>query len=112
MTIEVLEVRPIERGSLKAFAKIRVPQWRLSIDDVALHEANGKWWCSLPARPQLDQNRNVAKDDTGKVKYVKSLWFDDRTTADRFSAAVVAEALKQMKKPAAVEDDGLSDFTL
>lgn len=104
--IEVLEFRTVERGSLKGFAKIRVPEWRLSIDDVGIHESHGKWWAALPSRPMLDNNKNVVIGEDGKVKYVRSLWFDDRAIADKFSAAVV-EAVMKEKKPA---PDGLRDF--
>ena len=106
--IEVLEFRSVERGSLKGFAKIRVPNWKMSIDDVGIHEFHGKWWAALPARPMLDADKKVVIGDDGKVKYVRSLWFDDRDTADKFSAAVV-EAVMRVKKPAAV-NDGLQDF--
>jgi hypothetical protein len=106
--IEVLEFRAVERGSLKGFAKIRVPNWKMSIDDVGIHESHGKWWAALPARPMLDHDKKVVIGDDGKVKYIKSLWFDDRETADRFSAAVV-EAVMKVKKPAAVNDE-LQDF--
>ena len=106
--IEVLEFRTVERGSLKGFAKIRVPEWRLSMDDVGIHESHGKWWAALPARPQLDANKQVVIGDDGKVKYVRSLWFDDRAIADKFSAAVV-EAVMKVKKPDA-GDAGLRDF--
>jgi hypothetical protein len=117
MTIEVVSWRSVERGSLKGFAKIRVPQWKLVIDDVAVHSLNGKSWAALPARPVLDPSRQVVRDDSGKVKYAKTLYFDDRATADRFSAAVL-EAVKkhagaETKKPVAEElNDELSDFTI
>ena len=114
--IECLEFRRVERGTLKGFAKIKVPQWRLTMDDVAIHEKNGKAWAALPARPILDENREVVRDEEGKVKYCKTLYFDDRATADRFSDAVlkaVASRKPETKKPIAEEfNDELPDFTL
>ena len=91
----------------KALRRFCVPNWKMSIDDVGIHESHGKWWAALPARPMLDANKQVVIGDDGKPKYVRSLWFDDRETADRFSAAVVEAVMKE--KPAAV-NDGLSDF--
>ena len=78
------------------------------IDDVGIHESHGKWWAALPARPMLDNDKNVVIGDDGKVKYVRSLWFDDRAIADKFSAAVV-EAVMKVRSPPPV-NDGLRDF--
>jgi hypothetical protein len=109
--IECLEFRSVERGTLKGFAKIKVPQWHLTMDDVAIHEKNGKRWAALPARPMLDAKREVVKDEEGKPKYAKTLYFDDRDVADRFSDAVVKAVALVAKKPVA-DDDELPDFTI
>jgi hypothetical protein len=37
MTVECASWRSVERGTLKGFAKIRIPAWHLTIDDVAVH---------------------------------------------------------------------------
>ncbi len=50
---------------------------------------NGKRWVQLPARPQLDDNRELVRDPTGKIQYATILKFRDRPTADAFSGAVV-----------------------
>ena len=60
---------------------------------------HGKWWAALPARPMLDADKKVVIGDDGKVKYVRSLWFDDRETADKFSAAVVEAVMKERSPP-------------
>ena len=70
------------------------------------HTGSGGPHCQLARCSTAD--KKVVIGDDGKVKYVRSLWFDDRDTADRFSAAVV-EAVMKEKKPAAI-DDGLRDF--
>jgi hypothetical protein len=114
--IECLEFRAVERGTLRGFAKIKMPHWRLTMDDVAIHEKNGKTWAALPARPILDANREVVRDEEGKVKYARTLYFDDRATADRFSDAVVkavAPLRAKTKKPAVDNlNDELPDFTI
>jgi hypothetical protein len=78
MALELIEWRLVERGTLKGFAKVRVPEWHLTIDDVAVHEKNGKSWAALPSRPMLDPDRQPLRDDDGKVKYARTLYFDDR----------------------------------
>jgi len=114
--IECVDFRAVERGSLRGFAKVGVPQWHLTIDDVAIHDSNGKRWAALPARPQLNANREVVRGDDGKPKYVKTLFFDSREIADRFSSAVLEAVDKHQgnsKKPVAdVLNDELPDFTL
>jgi hypothetical protein len=62
----------------------------MTIDGVALHRKDGKQWAQLPARPMLDANRELEREPDGKPRYARVLWFDDRDTADRFSAAVAA----------------------
>jgi hypothetical protein len=89
-SIIILEWRPVERGSLIGFAKVRLPAWHLTIDGVALHRKDGKRWSQLPSRPMLDSNRQLILDESGKPKYSRVLEFTDREIADRFSEAVVA----------------------
>ncbi len=81
--------RPCERGTLRSFADIFLPSLHLEIRDIAVHEKNEKRWVQLPARPQLDGNRELVRDQTGKIQYATIMRFRDRPTADAFSGAVV-----------------------
>ncbi len=81
--------RPCERGTLRGFADIFLPSLHLEIRDIAVHEMNEKRWVQLPARPQLDGNRELVRDPNGKVQYSLILKFRDRPTADAFSAAAI-----------------------
>ncbi len=91
-----------EKNTLKGFADLWLRAARLNISGVAVHEKNGRRWVQLPARPQLDKDRNLVRDSDGKVQYGKVIDFDSREVADRFNAA----ALK------AIEDFGFkADFT-
>jgi hypothetical protein len=87
--VECLGWRPCERGTLRGFAHIRVGRWRLTIGGVAVHDKNGKRWVQLPARPQLDDNRELVREPDGKIRYSKILEFDDRDVADQFSLLVL-----------------------
>jgi hypothetical protein len=86
--VAIVEWRPCERGTLHGFCRVKVNAWHLTIDGIAIHEKDGRRWAQLPARPQLNANRELERDGD-KVKYAKILWFDEREVADRFSAAVV-----------------------
>ena len=57
--------------------------------DCALHERDGKRWCSPPSRPMLDRDRRLVVGDDGKVKYVPTIDFVDTKTRSRWSTAAV-----------------------
>ncbi len=81
--------KPFERSTLQGFADLWLRAARLHIRGCAVHEKNGKRWVRLPARQQLDKDRNVVCNDAGKIQYATILKFDGREVADRFSAAAI-----------------------
>jgi hypothetical protein len=88
--IVILEWRPVERGTLIGFARVKVEPWHLVFDGCAVHKKSDRRWVALPARPQIDKDGQALRDESGKVKYAPALWFSDRTVSDRFSASVIA----------------------
>ena len=99
LEIECVEFRPLEKGSLLGFATIRVPAMRLTIKDIAIHRSGDREWAQLPAKPQLDRDRNLVVKD-GKVQYVTILQFDTKEVADAFSAAVLNAVKNRVPVPA------------
>ena len=81
--------QPFERNTLRGFADLWLQGARLNIRGCAVHEKNGKRWIQLPARPQLDKDRQLVRDDSGKIQYSKVLDFDSREVADRFNTAAL-----------------------
>jgi len=81
--------KPFERNTLKGFADLWLRAPRLNIHGCAVHEKNGKRWVQLPAKPKLDQNRELVKDQTGRIQYCPVMEFDSREVADRFSEAAL-----------------------
>ena len=59
--------KPFERNTLRGFADLWLRTARLNIKGCAVHEKNGRRWVQLPARPQLDKDRNLVRDDAAKV---------------------------------------------
>jgi hypothetical protein len=94
--IIVLDWRPCERNTLKGFCKIKVPAWGLVIDGVAVHAKEDRKWAQLPARPQVDKDGNVIREDDGKIKYAKILEFDNKRKAWDFSDAVVEAVARKV----------------
>ena len=88
-SVVCIAFRPFERGTLKGFADLWLRASHLNIRGCAVHEKNGKRWVQLPARPRLDQNRELDKDKTGRIQYCPVMEFDSREVADRFSEAAL-----------------------
>lgn len=86
-TIDCLGFRPLAKNTLVGFARIRIRELKLVINDVTLHQKGALRWAGLPAKPQLRDGALVTGDD-GKLAYVSILEFEDRPARDAFSAAV------------------------
>jgi hypothetical protein len=84
-----IDWRPCERNTLRGFAKISIPSWRLILDGCAIHESHGRKWAQLPARPQLTPAGELAKEPSGKIKYARIISFSDRETERLFSDHIV-----------------------
>jgi hypothetical protein len=87
MPVTILDWRPMAKGSLLGFVKLRLGA--LEISDVTIHALNGKMWAGLPARPQIDKD-GVAKREGGKIVYAKILGWTSRESGDRFSESVIS----------------------
>jgi hypothetical protein len=87
LTVTCLDWKPLKKGSLIGFAKIRVGEMDLTIQDVALHRSHDRTWAALPARAWIRDGRLVL--DNGKIQYSPAFEFGKRETRDAFSAAVV-----------------------
>jgi hypothetical protein len=83
--------RPLRKGALIGFANITLPApICLEIDDIAVLEADGKAWVSLPARPVIGEDCRVAKlPGSGKTHYVSNLRWGNPRLATAFSQRVV-----------------------
>ena len=89
MKVVCKRFQPFERNTLRGFCEISIPDWNLTIKDVAVHRKNDSMWASAPAKP-LIKDGTVMKDEAGKIAYVNIFEFADRAARDRFSDAVIA----------------------
>jgi hypothetical protein len=94
---------PLRRNTLRGFAEVSFGP-SLLISDVCLHTKNGRSWASLPSKPMVSKDGAVLRDGAGKPRYSPILSWTDKTAADRFSEAVVAEVIRIYG--AAALDDG------
>jgi hypothetical protein len=87
MPVEILDWRPVVKGSLLGFVKIKLGA--LEITDVTIMSSGGRKWAGMPAKPQIDRDGNV-KREGGKIAYAKILSWDSKVASDRFSDSVIA----------------------
>jgi hypothetical protein len=103
LTVEIESFTPRHSNTLFGFATIVIPEMRLRVHDVSIHDKGGSRWAGLPAKPQIDRDGTVRKDDRGKTLYTPVLEFTDKATRDAFSAKVIAALLEFA--PAAFESE-------
>jgi hypothetical protein len=89
MPVSILAWKSVKKNSLRGFAEVRIGA-ALKVVDVAVHASNGKRWAQLPSRPQIDSKTGEIIRKDGKIQYAPMIQWLDRTTADRFSEAVIA----------------------
>jgi hypothetical protein len=88
MPLSLLSWKQLQKNSLRGFASVRYGS--LKISDISVHNANGKRWANLPAKPMIGQDGKPQRDDRGKIKYVPLLEWESREASDKFSEEVIA----------------------
>lgn len=101
MPVVLLGWRPLAKGSLRGFAKVRLGR-ALVIHDIPVLHSSGRAWVSMPAKPLVDRDGQPMRDSKGKQRYSPLLEWAERDASDRFSAAVV-EAITREHGAAAFE---------
>jgi NADH/NAD ratio-sensing transcriptional regulator Rex len=94
LTLHCVGFKPLRRSTLVGFADISVSEIKLTIFDVAIHTKNGKAWAQLPAKAQINRDRQLIKNTEGKIQYARILEFHSRSVADAFSAAAIKAVLE------------------
>jgi hypothetical protein len=94
LTVKVEDCRPWRSNTLVAFCAVLIPELRLRIINLTVHESHGRRWATLPGKPQLDKDGAARRDDRGKVQYTPVVQFLVRDTGDAFSERVIEAVLK------------------
>ena len=87
--LALLDWKEIRKGALAGVAAIRLPNG-LTINKVMVFIQGSRTWVSLPSEPMVNRDGMVMTDAAGKRRYAPLMSWPDKTTADKFSAAVVA----------------------
>lgn len=89
MPVVLLDWRPMQKGALRGFAKVRLGK-ALVINDVTVMASHGRRWAGMPGKPQINRDGVVLRDDKGKIKYSPVVEWLDKASADSFSEGVIA----------------------
>jgi hypothetical protein len=89
LSVLIGEFTPRRSNTLFGFVDVLVPEMRLQIKEISVHERNGRHWIGLPARPQIYSDGRVRLNEHGKRQYVPVLQFLDKPTANAFSNRVI-----------------------
>ncbi len=84
------EWRPLSppHNTLKGFARA-VMRSGMIIEEVAVHISADNAWCSPPARPMLDRDGAVMRDEHGAIKYRSLLNFTTRWVRESWSRQIL-----------------------
>ena len=95
MTIEILNFKPYEKGSLKGFLDYYDSETGYEIFGCTVHSKDNKQWLNLPSKEYKDKN-------TGETKYSYSLRIRDKDGHFK-NTNLVFKALCDMKKAKPVQ---------
>jgi hypothetical protein len=93
-TFKLLDFRPRVRNTLRGFVSGRLDFGEgiaLDLADLTLHRRGGKEWIGWPAKPLIDRDGQVLRDEAGKARYSGALVRPaNRGAAARIEAAILA----------------------
>jgi hypothetical protein len=90
--ITCLSFKAHRSGSLVGFADFHLLKLRQKLRGCSVHQSGDRRWVQLPAKPQLDRNRDLVRDDRGKLQYLPVIEWDSDAVGQAFSDLAV-EAL-------------------
>jgi hypothetical protein len=94
LTVKVESFKALRSNTLFGFADLVIPEMHLRIREATVHESHGKHWVGLPAKPQVNRDGTVRRDERGKTAYSPVIEFLDKPTRDAFSQRAVEALLE------------------
>jgi hypothetical protein len=105
LSVKIEDFKPMRSNTLRGLCTVVIPEVRLRVFDLTVHESHGKRWIGLPAKPQIDRAGSAHRDDRGKLQYTPVLQFLDRSTSDAFTERAI-EALLETFPDAFADEAG------
>lgn len=78
--LEVLNINPIQKGSLLASCDVHIVPWRMTLHEIKIFEKGAQRWITLPAREYVNE--------MGEKKYIEQISFDNLGIKDRFKSQI------------------------
>jgi hypothetical protein len=93
--LELLDFKPLRKGTLRGFARVRIVPIELDIADVVIGQGgrDGRVWALLPSKPMVDRNGAVMRDAEGRVRYAPILGWASEARQQAFSCRVAELAV-------------------
>jgi hypothetical protein len=102
--LRLVNWKRLVKGPSRGFATVTLPNGLTIADVPVLVGRNGGAWATVPGKPLIASDGTHKRDANGKPTYVAILSWPDKSTSDRFSAAVVDLVLSA--HPAPLDDGG------
>ena len=96
-TAECQSFKAFEKNTLRGFVSIRIIPLGITVNDLCLHEKDGRRWLSFPAKPYQGAD--------GKHQWFPLVEIEDKEVLRQFQAAGLAaidDYLKSQPQPAAI----------
>ncbi|MGC9193993.1 MAG: hypothetical protein ACP5IL_00895 [Syntrophobacteraceae bacterium] len=91
MAIEIVSYRAFPKNTLRGFLTVRLTSVGLQINEICLHEKNGKRWLSMPAR-------SYEKKDGGGTAWAIMVEFFDKSKMEVFQDQTLAALDNYLKQ--------------
>jgi hypothetical protein len=97
LSVEVENFRAHRSGSLFGFIDVSIPELRMRFRDCTVHAShNGdRKWIGMPAKPQVNRDGTVRRDEQGKILYSPTIEIVHRRTRERFSERAIEVLLQR-----------------
>lgn len=87
--LEILNINPINKGSLLATCSVHIKPWKLMLHDVKIFEKGANRWVAMPSKEFKNEN-------TGEIKYTELMVWDTDSVKNSFRNQVMAAVDKFM----------------
>ena len=79
--LEVININPIQKGSLLATCDVHIIPWKLTLCDIKIFEKGANRWIGLPSKEIIS--------DGGEKRYIELVHFDNDGVKNRFRSQIM-----------------------
>lgn len=79
--LEILNINPINKGSLLASCDVHIVPWKMTLHDIKIFEKGVNRWITLPCKEYVNE--------ANEKKYIELVSFDSEAQKTRFRAQIM-----------------------